>query len=332
MAETSAARRRMATVGLALACAAWGISFPFLKDVDTGLARALREAPAWLAPCWLVAARFLLAGALLWPFVRRAITRDVWRDALLLALPSAPGYLLQTGGMRGVDAGTNAFLTSLYTPLTPLLAWLLLRRAPAPRVLVAVPVALAGVALLSRAEAAGAPAPGGPSKALYEGLVLLATLCWALQILGIDRWARRHPAGAFSAALFVWIGLGGLLAALGVAAWGRVAPDLLLAPLGRPRIVVGLAGLVLVSTILAMVLITRFQPDLDPSRAAILYTLEPAFAAVFALLLQGERFAGGKLAGCLVLLAANVVVEVPLRPRARGGPGAPPGGRLESAA
>lgn len=304
--------RAFATGALMVACAAWGVSFVFIKDVDRGLERALGE-PAWLAPCWLVAVRFSVAGALLLPFVLRGLTGAVWRDALLLAVPSVAGYLLQVGGMRGLDAGTNAFLTSLYTPLTPLLAWALLRRAPSVRVLVAIPIALAGVAMLS-----GFDPTNGRLLGAHEGLVMLGAVCWALQILGIDRWARRHPPGAFSAALVVWIGLGGVLATGVGALVAQVEPERLVRPFTDPTLIRSLLGLVVVSTMLAMWLINAFQPALDPSRAALLYTLEPAFAAVFALLLHGERFEGWKLAGCLVLLAANLVVEVPGLP-VRGG-------------
>jgi drug/metabolite transporter (DMT)-like permease len=300
--------RALATAALVLACAAWGISFVFLKDLDTGLERALGE-PWWLAACWVVAVRFLLAGALLAPLVARGLARPVWRDALLLAVPSVTGYLLQVAGMRGLDAGTNAFITSLYTPLTPLLAWALLRRAPGARVALAAPVALLGVALL------GGGLEWAPGAWLHAACVAAGAVCWALQILGIDRWARRHPPGAFSCALFLWIGLGGLLAT-GLGALGAgVEPARLARPFADPALVRSLGGLVVVSTIVAMVLINAYQPALDPSRAALLYTLEPAFAAGFAVLLQGERFEGLKLAGCLVLLLANLIVEAPARRR-----------------
>ncbi len=300
--------RALATAALVFACAAWGISFVFLKDLDTGLARALGE-PWWLAACWVVAVRFLLAGALLAPLVARGLDRAVWRDASLLAVPSVVGYLLQVAGMRGLDAGTNAFITSLYTPLTPLLAWLLLRRAPSARVLVAAPVALLGVALL------GGGLEWAAGAWLHAACVAAGAVCWALQILGIDRWARRHPPGAFSCALFLWIGLGGLLATGAGALGAGVEPTRLVAPFADPALVRPLGGLVVVSTIVAMVLINAYQPALDPSRAALLYTLEPAFAAGFAVLLQGERFEGLKLAGCLVLLLANLIVEAPARRR-----------------
>jgi drug/metabolite transporter (DMT)-like permease len=288
---------------LTLACMAWGLSFVFLKDADRILEAALGGTELTVA-CWVVAVRFLLAGLVLipWPGVVRGMGRPVLRDALWLAIPSALGYVLQAAGMRGLDAGTNAFLTSLYTPFTPLLAWLLFRRVPGGRILGAVVVALAGVAVLT--------GPSGLGFGLHEALVVLGAVCWAFQILVIDRVASRHPAGSYSAAFFLWTGLlslGGLLAFRGDAGAGELAGALL-----RPDLQVPIWGLTLMSTLFTLVVLVRYQPRLDPSRAALLYVLEPAFAALFAVMLHAEPFGGYKLVGCLVLLGANVLVEAPV--------------------
>lgn len=311
---------RVATLALVGVCLFWGVSFVFIKDIDRVLARDL-HGPWWLASLWLVAVRFVIAGLLLLPlpFVFPALRWPVLRDSLYLAVPSVLGYVLQVAGMRGLDPGTNAFLTSLYTPLTPILAWALLRRVPSRHLVAAILVALGGVGLLSYAtldapppDLARVPALNPVTHVkLHIGLVVLADVCWALQILGIDRWARRHPTGAFSCALFLWTGLGGLLVLLGGAAVSGVPLDRLVAPITDPVLLRSMAGLVVLSTLGAMTLMNRFQPSVDPSRAALLYTLEPVFAASFAAVVDDERFGGLKLVGCLVLLGANLVVEAP---------------------
>jgi len=286
---------------LALACAAWGVSFVFLKDSDRILEGAL-GGTGMTAACWVVTVRFLVAGLVLlaWPGVLRGLSRPVLRDSLWLALPSALGYVLQAAGMRGLEAGTNAFLTSLYTPFTPLLAWLLFRKMPAGRVLVAVAVAMAGVAVLT--------GPSGNGFGWYEFLVVIGAVCWAFQILIIDRVARRHPAGSFSSGYFLWTGVLGLIALL-LFRGDATAGDLLGALL-RPDLQLPIWGLALLSTLFTLVVLVKYQPDLDPSRAALLYVMEPAFAAVFAMALHGEPFGGYKGIGCLMLLGANVLVEI----------------------
>ena len=289
-----------ATAALVFACTFWGLSFVWIKDLDQRVTAVLAPdggLPPWVAPFWVVTVRFALAGALLalWGRVRRGLRWEVWRDAFWLGLPSAAGYLLQVGGMQGMDAGTNAFLTSLYTPLTPLLAWWLLGARPRGKILVASGLAVLGVALLE--------APEEATFGIHEGLVMMGAVCWALQILAIDRFAAGHPTGAFSCALFVWV------AALSAPAllWAPVDAERMVRAVVAPELSGPMVGLVLLSTIVSLMLLNRFQPEVDPSRAALIYVAEPAFAAVFAVLLHDEPFGGWKLVGCATLLLANVV-------------------------
>jgi drug/metabolite transporter (DMT)-like permease len=302
----TARARRTAIGALVLACAAWGISFVFLKDSDRILETAL-GGDALTAAAWIVTVRFLLSAAMLlpWPAIHRRITKPLARDAFWLALPSAAGYLLQAAGMRGLDAGTNAFLTSLYTPFTPLLAWLLFRKRPGLRIGAAVAVALAGVVVLT--------GPSGLGFGIHEALVVAGAVCWAFQILLIDRLARRHPTAPFAAVFFLWTGLLALPGLIGA------DPGAAVAALLRPDLQIPIWGLVVVSTLFTLIVLVHFQPRLDPSRAALLYVLEPGFAALFATLLHDEPFEGFKLAGCLMILFANVAVELP-KPR-RPAPG-----------
>jgi drug/metabolite transporter (DMT)-like permease len=158
---------------------------------------------------------------------------------------------------------------------------------------------VAGVAVLT--------GPSGLGFGLHEGLVVLGAVAWAAQILMIDRYAPRHAAGPFTAAFFLFTGL---LALAGlVATRGDATPGALLAALGRADLQLPVWGLALLSTLFTFLLLVRYQPRLDPSRAALLYVLEPAFAAVFAMLVHDEPFGGYKGLGCALLLAANVIVE-----------------------
>ena len=109
----------------------------------------------------------------------------------------------------------------------------------------------------------------------------------------------------FAAMFFLWTGLLALPGLIGV------NPHAAIAALFRADLQLPIWGLVIVSTLLTLIVLVHFQPRLDPNRAALLYVLEPAFAAVFAASIHGEPFEGFKLVGCLMILAANVLVELP---------------------
>ena len=55
---------------------------------------------------------------------------------------------------------------------------------------------------------------------------------------------------------------------------------------------------------------SRFQKDTSSTRAGIIYTLEPVFAAVFAYLIHGEKLGVSEWIGGGLLLAAILIAEL----------------------
>ena len=76
---------------------------------------------------------------------------------------------------------------------------------------------------------------------------------------------------------------------------------------------------------LAIVGQTWAQAHLPPTRTAIVMSMEPVFAAFFAVLLGGESLTSRMLLGGALVLAAMLVVELGAAPQGRGR-GHPPDG------
>jgi drug/metabolite transporter (DMT)-like permease len=76
---------------------------------------------------------------------------------------------------------------------------------------------------------------------------------------------------------------------------------------------VSVVYMALVAGALAMFAQTWAQARLSPTRSAIVMSMEPVFAAFFAVLLGGELLTGRMLTGGAMVLAAMLVVE--LRPQ-----------------
>jgi len=66
----------------------------------------------------------------------------------------------------------------------------------------------------------------------------------------------------------------------------------------------------LFATALAFVLQTWAQQNTTPTRAAILFSLEPVFAGVFSYVFEGEVLSGRAAAGAMLILAGILVVEL----------------------
>ncbi len=268
--------------------AVWGSTFFLIKDVLESLPSA-----DFLAVRFWVAAVVLLA--VLWPQTRRLDARDRRRGAVLGGL-YAVAQLLQTEGLATTAASVSGFVTGLYVVLTPVLAAVLLRQRTPASTWVAVAVATVGLGVLSlRGLAAGAG----------ELMTLAAAAVYALHIVLLGRWSRPSTALGLSSVQMVVIAVVCTLAALpggvepprGGAAWTAVLYMALVAGAG------------------ALVVQTWAQAHMSATRAAVVMTTEPVFAALFAVLFGGEVLGPRVLVGGTLVLVAMYVVE--LVPRRR---------------
>jgi drug/metabolite transporter (DMT)-like permease len=94
--------------------------------------------------------------------------------------------------------------------------------------------------------------------------------------------------------------------------------------LALPAVSINLALLVVLTTVGAYGLLTFFQPLVDPTRAALIYLIEPIFASLYAYVARGHAL--GRLAilgGALIVLANAIVEWLEARARRRAEPVGP---------
>jgi drug/metabolite transporter (DMT)-like permease len=295
----------MADLALIAIMAIWGSSFAVLRFFLAGAA-----AQRLASPLLLVAARMGFASALLAAFLlctaqgraqlRELVTArlarargSLLRDGLLCGSLLAAGFLLQTEGLQRTTASRSGFLTGLLVVFTPLFELLLFRKKPARAALAGVLLAFAGMALLS-----GPLGDGAASTALGDALTVACALVFALHILALGHVARRHPVLPL---LLVQLATIAVAAAL----VGPLIETPHLSP--EPRLLLAIAYLALFATLLALGVQTWAQRKVSPVRMALLSSLEPVFAALWAALLLGEQLAfREKLGGALIVLGVAV--------------------------
>lgn len=251
----------------------WGTTFAIVKE-------ALDVLPVPL----LLALRFTLAAlALAW--VR--LDRRAWRPAVILGLLAFAGFATQTIGLNLTTASKAAFITGLNVILTPIVGSLWFKsRIPAKAYLAAL-IALTGLGLLTLTSFDGIN-----SGDLW---VLATALFYAYYIVYLGEVAGRVSALSLSA-VQLWP-----MAAL---AWLWALPHLDLipqVPLATWGVLVYLA---VVATAIVTVAQTYAQRVVPAYVAAVIFVLEPVFAAVFAYWLLGEVLGLlGWVGGGLVVLA-----------------------------
>ena len=285
--------------------AVWGSSFSILRSL-------MGDAAA--SPLALVSVRMTLACALLVGFMAataggrgqlRSLRGALLRDGVLAGALLGFGFLLQIEGLQRTTASRSGFLTGTLVVLTPLIEFALFRKRPAMPALVGVLLAFAGITALSAPWSDGAQA-----TALGDSLTLGCAVIFAGQIVALGRIAPRHPVLPL---LLLQLATTAVVAAIAGPLVERQHFS------GSPRLWLALLYLATFATLLAFGVQTWAQKILPPVRVALIGSLEPVFAALWAALLIGERMSGRELLGGALIVFGVVVGEAgaALRARAR---------------
>lgn len=295
--------RRMQLVAellLVLVCFFWGSTFVLVKE-------AVAEVP--VTP--FLAIRFFLSGLLLCALFARRLLRLDRRTLLagmLLGAVLFVAYALQTFGLQRTSAANAGFITGLSVVLVPLFAALVFRVQAGAGAWLGVGLATVGLYLLST-DPAGWPgtargaSPGAvPGAALGDLLVLGCAVGFAWHILLTGRFARAFDPRLIAA---VQVTATGLLAAAAAYLYeGGI-------PLALPAVVWWAVAITsLFATVFAFLVQTIAQRFTSPTRTALIFTMEPVFAAVFAWFYAGEPFTRWDFLGGALVVLGMIAAEL----------------------
>ncbi|MFE2416072.1 DMT family transporter [Streptomyces hokutonensis] len=276
--------RLTAVVGLLLVTAIWGATFLVVKDATVGM-------PVFDFLTW----RFALAAVVM-AAIRPSVVRRIDRGTLARGAGAGSllgmSYILQTLGLQHTSAAVSGFLTGLFVVITPLLAWALFRQHLSPTAWTAAATATAGLALITLS---------GVSFGSGEALTLLCSVCFALHLLALGRWSPGRDAYALT---LVQLTTASLMCLIGAVPHG-VRP-----PQNGSTWTAVLVTAVLASAFAYMVQ-TWAQKHVTATQAAVVLTMEPVFAGLFAVLVGGERLTVSTLVGGALVVTAMFLIEVP---------------------
>ncbi len=257
-----------------------------------------------------LAYRFLAAAVLVGLVFRReikALPHEGWRAGGVMGIWLTGGYLFQTLGLERTSAASAGFITGMFVVLTPLFGGIFGReRVPLPAWGAAV-VSAVGLFLLSGG--------GGGLNLLGDGLVFLCACSFSFHILATARAVLRFPTGALLTVQLLVCGVASLL--LTLVTGGLEVPS-------ETSVWVALVVTAVAASAIAFFVQTYAQRHAPPARTALILASEPAFAGLFAYLLNDERLSAPAWGGAAMILAAIVFTELlPYLRRARFPEGMP---------
>jgi len=288
----------------------WGASFPLTKYWQLHTT----ECPGGpvVASLTLLALRSPIALLIFAIFRRHLFTQPSWRAlgiGLFLGFLNFLGCFGQVLGLAWTKPALSGFITSLASAWVPLLAFLLFRLSIAPTTFVGIAVGIVGAAFLEIDSSAA----WGLDKG--EGLTLLASAMFALVILLLDRLGKNTESAHLTVGFVAMTGLPAVVLApawaagsCGLSAW----TDWLISSLQNPGLMLNLLTMTLFCTVLAYHWMTSYQPRVPASRAALIYLLEPLWAAAFSIGCGYDAITFHLIVGGGLILGGNLLVELPL--------------------
>jgi drug/metabolite transporter (DMT)-like permease len=287
-----------------------GAIFVLLSAFGFGImpALALFAYRSGISPSTMLLCRFVAATLLLLPFRYRTIRQAklTLADLLILLFLGGIGYTLTSNfyflSLRYLPSSMASLLLYTYPIMVAIISSLVDREAPSVKVIVAMLISFAGLIVMLGASTGGA----GMNGVL---LALGAAALYSVYIVVGNRALRRTSpeVASFFVCLFAILGVlvfglcqGSISFHFGAQAW------------------IFIAGLTLLSTIMAINLFFRGLRLLGPTRSSILSMTEPVFTVLLAILLFHDRLTPIQwIGGAAILGGAVVVTQASGRKRAQ---------------
>ena len=280
----------LASFGLVLTAAIWGFAFVVVKDsLD------------YVGAVYMIAIRYSMAAIVMGLiFIKKWQLLDARyiRHGLLTGAFLFTAYTTQTIGCDFTTAGKNAFLTTVYVILIPLISWGLYKKRPGWYVFVAAILSLTGIGLL----ALGTGDTAGLNKG--DALTLVCGLFYALHIIWTAKYNDQGDDTLFLTllqfvvcALFGWI-----LAPI----YDGTFP---VAAIQNPRVISSMLYLGLLSTMLCFSLQNIGLKYVQSSLASLFLSFESVFGVLFSTLFLHEKLTLRMGIGCVLIFVAVVLAE-----------------------
>jgi len=276
----------------------WSATFVIVKESLENISSML-----------FIGLRFLIAGVILLPIVIRK--KLDWKNSnlippLFLGLLLFLGFSTQTLGLKYTSATKSAFLTGTAVAIIPILQLFIEKKRPKTGSVIGVIVVLLGILFLS----------GGNSIITLlndivtnfnrgDFLTLICAIFFAGYVVYLDMLSSRYN---FWMLLIVQIGVSSLLAFIFAFVFDIIDYETLQINYSN-QLGYGILYTAIFATLVTTTLQTKYQKLVSPTKAGIVYSFEPIFAAIIAYIFISERITPFGLVGAILIFVGLIVSE-----------------------
>ena len=200
------------------------------------------------------------------------------------------GYASQTIGLLYTTTSKAGFITGLNVVLVPLFSMFLLKQFPSRNALFGVLTATIGLFLLTLTDVA--------SLNSGDGFVFICAISFALQIIFTGKFSSKYPTLLLTVIQISTVAILSIFSSFLFEDWKKsFNPDILLSQ----EVLIALVITSIFATALAFFIQTNFQKYTSPTRVALIFAMEPVFAAIAGYFWANERLSYSALIGCFLI-------------------------------
>ena len=285
-------------INLLLVTLLWSATFVIVKGALVDISSML-----------FIGLRFLIAGIILLPIVIRK--KLDWKNSNLLP-PIFLGVLLfigfstQTVGLKYTSATKSAFLTGSAVAIIPILQLFVERKNPKIGSVIGVAVVLIGILFLSGGNSIVTLLNDIATNFNFgDFLTLICALFFAGYVIYLDMLSSKYN---FWMLLIIQIGVAAFLAFI-MALFFDFANYESFKINFNTQLGFGILYTAIFATLITTTLQTKYQKLVTPTKAGIVYSFEPIFAAIIAFIFLSERRTSFGLLGAVLIFVGLIISE-----------------------
>lgn len=247
-----------------------------------------------ISPSLFIVCRFGIGAVILALMLFRqlsSIARETLKKGIILGIMLGIGIVIQNYGIYATTASKSAFITGLMVIFTPIAQLIIERRPPKLGNVLGIIVVTIGLYLLT--------SPEGSSINTGDILVLISAAIFGVYIVYVDIFTKGENVLHLS---LVQVSVTALSAVI-VLPFENVMLTM------NSQLLLSLLYMGTFATILTTYMQTRFQKDTTPTRAVIIFTLEPVIAAVLAYYALNEILGNTGVLGAALIITGIFISE-----------------------
>lgn len=282
---TSLSLQGKANILMVIVTMFWGLSYTFIV-----MGLAVLEGYNVIALRCIIA--FIIAGLLFLPKMLRVTKKTIYYASIQGILLFAV-FALSLFGLKTTSVGNAGFILSLTVVLVPIFTSFLDKRLPSRAVSFAIVATMIGITILTFKE----------TLAFQTGdlLVAMAAVCYSIYLILNSKFTKDVESISYGV---YQLGVAGVLGAIFTLV--LETPTLPTTSLGW----VAILGLGVICTAFCFVAQAVVQQYTSPTHTGLIFSLEPIFAAIFAVIFLGEGLTSPLIIGGAFILIGNFVAQL----------------------